>query len=412
MVCGLRVSSAGRLALSLAVETRPSAPAQTSIVDRPDGRVLAWTSTPAPARRRLGGLTLTTDLGQLQSVEWEDPADAIERCYELGWTDGLPVVPPTVELVQRFLDRAGLSADAVVGSLPERRRTVTAGKAAASAVMAGCLPGYFPVVVAATRAMLDPAFNLIGPSSSLGGAGILAIVNGPAGRELDMNSRNNLFGPGNRANATIGRSIRLILMNACAAVPGLFDRSVLVHPGKYTFCIAEADTETHWRPLHAERGFAAGESAVTVFACEAPRQVRTRGGPEVIASTVADVASSLGTSMCTVGSTGDTSSLVRQGEIAVVVSGQADIWEGWTKGDFRAAVHPRLRRSIADLKRAEEVAGEVEAGDEEKFVSLVADPEDILVVFAGGEERTMCAVMPSWGPKVASTAVTKAVEGR
>ena len=86
---------------------------------------------------------MTTDLGPLQSVEWEDPADAIERCYELGWTDGLPVVPPTVNLVQRFLDRAGLPPDAVVGSLPERRRTVTADKAAASAGMAGCLPEYF-----------------------------------------------------------------------------------------------------------------------------------------------------------------------------------------------------------------------------------------------------------------------------
>ncbi len=354
-------------------------------------------------------IVLTTDLGELRSVEWEDPADAIKRCYELGWTDGLPVVPPTVELVQRFLDYAGLTADAVIGSLPERRRTVTAGKVAASAVMAGCRPEYFPVVVAATRAMLEPAFNLVGPSSSLGGAGILAIVNGPVVGELGINTRNNLFGPGNRANATIGRSMRLILMNACAAVPGLFDRSILGHPGKYSFCIGEADTDTHWTPLHVERGFGADESAVTVFACESPRQVRTRGGPETIASTVADVVSSLGTSMSTSGSTGDTSAIVRQGQVAIVVSGQSDVWTGWTKDHFRAALHPQLRRSVGDLKRAGEIAGAVEPDDDQAFVSLVADPSDILIIFAGGEERTMCAVMPSWGPKVSSTAVTKSV---
>ena len=166
----------------------------------------------------------------LQVIEFDDPIEAIERCYELGWTDGLPVVPPTVERVRAFLDYAGRPEDEVLGGVPERRREVTIGKAAANAVMAGCLPEHLPVVLAACEAMLDPVFNLVGPSSSLGGAGILVIVNGPVARRLGINSRNNLFGPGNRANATIGRSIRLVLMNACAAVPGLFDRSILGSP--------------------------------------------------------------------------------------------------------------------------------------------------------------------------------------
>ena len=353
--------------------------------------------------------TLTTEIGNLHSVEWEGPIEAVERCYELGWTDGLPVVPPTFERVQEFLDYAGRPADEVVGEIPERRREVTVGKVAANAVMAGCLPEYLPVVLAATEAMLDPAFNLVGPSSSLGGAGILLIVNGPVVRELNINARNNLFGPGNRANATIGRSIRLILMNACAAIPGLFDRSILGHPGKYSFCIAEAETETHWNPLHVERGFAREESAVTVFACEAPRQVRSIEDPETIISTVADVASSLGTSLSTVGSTGDTFAVVRQGEIAVVVSGRSSVWDGWSKDDFRKALQPRLRRSIADLKRVRQAKGSVEPGDETRYISLVPEPEDILVVFGGGQENTQCAVMPSWGPKVSSTSATKRV---
>lgn len=352
---------------------------------------------------------MSTNASNLQSVEWDDPTDAIEQIYKLGWTDGLPVVPPSSERVQQFIDYVRREPDEVLGSLPERRRTVTVEKVASNAVMAGCLPEYFPVVLAATEAMLDPKFNLVGPSSSLGGSAIMAIVNGPITKELGINSRNNLFGPGNRANATIGRAIRLILMNACAAIPGLFDRSVLGHPGKYSYCIAEAETETHWKPLHAERGFSSEESAVTVFACEGPRQVRTSGGPENIIFTVANVASSLGTSLATVGSTSDRSAVVRQGEIAIVVSGESSVWDGWSKADVRLALHSKMKRSLADLKRAGEVSGDIMPGDEKTMFNLVPDPDDILLVFAGGEEKTMGAVIPSWGPKVSSTAVTKAV---
>ena len=352
---------------------------------------------------------MTTELKDTVQAEWGDAVEAIEKCYELGWTDGLPVVPPTIERVQQFLDHAGRPPDELLGSLAERRREVTVEKVAANAVMAGCLPQHFPVVLAAAEAMLDPAFNLMGPSSSLGGAGILVIVNGPVVRELDINCRNNLFGPGNRANSTIGRSIRLILMNACAAIPGLFDRSMLGHPGKFSFCIAENETETHWNPLHAERGFSRDQSTVTVFACDGPRQVRMASVPEIVLNGVADAASSLGTSMANSGSIGDTSTLVRQGEIAVVVAGTSDIWDGWNKEDVRQYLFPRIRRSVADLKRVEVIPGEVEPQDESSFVQLIPSPNEIMVVFAGGPENPVCSLIPSWGPKVSSTAVTKAI---
>ena len=345
----------------------------------------------------------------LRSIDWDDPVDAIEQLYELGWTDGLPVVPPTEDRVGQFLEAGGRPADEMVGALPERRREITVGKVAANAVMAGCKPEYFPVVLAATEAMLDPAFNLVGPSSSLGGSAILVIVNGPVTREININSRNNLFGPGNRANATIGRAVRLILMNACAAIPGLFDRSILGHPGKFSYCIAEAETETHWTPLHVERGFSPEQSAVTVFACDGPRQARTSGGPENILMTVADVAATLGTSLSTVGSTNDASAVVRQGELALVISGESSVWEGWSKADVKRAVQEKMMRSVADLKRAAEIKGEITPEDETTLLPLVADPDDILVVFAGGKEKTVCGVIPSWGPKVSSTAVTRAV---
>jgi len=123
------------------------------------------------------------------TVQWDDSLEAIEKCYELGWTDGLPVVPPTQARVAQFLDLAGLAEFDTVGEIPERRRQITAGKVAANAVMAGCLPEYLPVVLAATEAMLDPVFNLVGPSSSMGGAAVLVVVNGPVTRRLNINSR-------------------------------------------------------------------------------------------------------------------------------------------------------------------------------------------------------------------------------
>ena len=342
-------------------------------------------------------------------AHWDDIFDAVERCYELGWTDGLPVVPPTTDRVAAFLAAANRDPAEIIGELPERRRIITADKVAANALMAGCRPEYLPVVLAATAAMLAPEFNLVGPSSSMGGAAILAIVNGPIAQELPINSRNNLFGPGNRANATIGRALRLTLMNACAAIPGLFDRSVIGHPGKYTYCIAEADTETHWTPLHCERGFRPDQSAVTVFAAEGPRQVRAVGRPAAILYAIADVASSLGTSLSTSGSVGDPEQGIRQGEIAVTIAGSSTLWQDWSKADVRNYLHAHIRRSAADLKRAQVFAGDLEPADEQRYLTLIPSPDDILLIFAGGEESNMSSVIPSWGPKVASAAVTREI---
>ena len=353
--------------------------------------------------------TTLPESGDTTTVQWDSALEAIERCYELGWTDGLPVVPPTEQRVKEFIERSGRPSDEVVGELPERRREITVDKVAANAVMAGCLPEYMPVVLAATEAMLEPIFNLVGPSSSMGGSAILSIVNGPIAKELNINSRNNLFGPGNRANATIGRAVRLILMNACAAIPGVFDRSVIGHPGKYTYCIAEADTETHWTPLHVERGFSPAESTVTVFAGESPRQIRAVGHPEPIMMAIADVASSLGSNMSTSGSVGDTGIGVRQGQIVVTIAGNSNLWKDWTKSQIKEYLFNRTQRSVADLKAAMVLKGDLEPNDEQIMIPLIPEPDDILLIFAGGEESNMSSVIPSWGPKVGSTAVTKLI---
>ena len=353
--------------------------------------------------------TTLPESGDTTTVQWDSALEAIERCYELGWTDGLPVVPPTEQRVKEFIERSGRPSDEVVGELPERRREITVDKVAANAVMAGCLPEYMPVVLAATEAMLEPIFNLVGPSSSMGGSSILSIVNGPIAKDLNINARNNLFGPGNRANATIGRAVRLILMNACAAIPGVFDRSVIGHPGKYTYCIAEADTETHWTPLHVERGFSPAESTVTVFAGESPRQIRAVGHPEPIMMAIADVASSLGSNMSTSGSVGDTGIGVRQGQIVVTIAGNSNLWKDWTKSQIKEYLFNRTQRSVADLKAAMVLKGDLEPSDGQIMIPLIPEPDDILLIFAGGEESNMSSVIPSWGPKVGSTAVTKLI---
>jgi hypothetical protein len=340
-----------------------------------------------------------------------DPIAAIEYCYQQGWTDGLPVIPPTEERVAAFLAQLDRGGDDVVGMVPERRRRVTMEQVAANAVMAGCLPEYAPVVVAAVEAMLQPPFNLVGPSASLGGAAILVIVNGPAAEDLQINCRNNLFGPGNRANATIGRAVRLVLMNTCGAIPGLFDRSCLGHPGKYTYCIAENAKDSPWLPLHVERGLAPDASAVTVFACEGPRQVRNglSQTPEGVLTTIADVMSSLGTSLTTSGSVASSASGTRQGEMVIVVAAEhmhTISRHGWSKRDIRTYLSEHARRTVADLKRGGGLPGDVEPGDEQKYVSAVEGPDDLMIVAAGGDEGAMSAVIPSWGPKVSSTAVT------
>jgi hypothetical protein len=343
--------------------------------------------------------------------EAADPIAAIEYCYQQGWTDGLPVIPPTEERVAAFLAHLQRGRDEVLGMVPERRRSVTVEQALANAVMAGCLPDYAPVVVAAVEAMLQPPFNLVGPSASLGGSAILVIVDGPVVEDLQINCRNNLFGPGNRANATIGRAVRLVLMNTCGAIPGLFDRSCLGHPGKYTYCIGENSRDNPWLPLHAERGLGPEDSAVTVFACEGPRQVRNglSDTPEGILTTIADVMSCLGSSLTTSGSVASSASGTRQGEITIVIAGEhmrTISRHGWSKRDIRTYLAEHARRTVADLKRGGGLPGGIEAGDEQRYIPVVERPEDILIVTAGGDEGAMSAVIPSWGPKVSSTAVT------
>ena len=316
-----------------------------------------------------------------------------DEFWTRGWTDGLPVIPPTPDLVEEFLVTAGLEPHQIVGVLPERSREFTAEKVAVNAVMAGCLVEYFPVVLAAWQAMCAPEFVLNATAMSTSGAAPLVIVNGPVVKQIGMRSGTNVFGPGNRANATIGRAIRLCLINLAGA-SGAFDRATLGHPGRYSYCIAE-DEDLTWDPLQVQRGFGRDQSAVTVVSVEAPQFVRESSAvtPERLLACYADHIKSWN-------QPGPAVVVVNPEHRAIVQGG------GWSKADLSAYLHRTAVRSVADLKRASRLKGVAQPGDEETEVPMTARPEDLMVLGAGGQ-GIFSAVIPPGGAR--SDAVTMLV---
>jgi len=327
-------------------------------------------------------------------------AEAVEAYFERGWTDGLPVVPATAETVRRFLAAARRKPDDVVLRESTRRRTITAEKIAINAVMAGCRPEYMPVLLAALEAMADPAFTLHGAITSTGGSATLLVVNGPIRTQLGFNAGGNVFGPGWRANATLGRAIRLITLNCLGAQPGLLDRSTQGHPGKYTFCIAELEEESPWEPLHVARGLPRDSSAVTVFAAEGPHNVLSHYGEtaEAIVVAIADTMACLGSF-----SPGESFVVLAPEHVQILAR------DGWTRARLREALYAGARRTVADLKRGGKVQGAVAPGDEARWVHRGRGPDDIHLVVAGGGAGGHSAFIPSWSRERNSLAVTREI---
>ena len=203
--------------------------------------------------------------------------DDQEFLFARGWTDGLPVVIPTAEKVAAMVAASGRDAADRIGPIPPRWRTATIEKLAINAVLAGCRPEYFPVVLAAIDALLDNDCQLYGIQTATNTTAPLVIVNGPIVQELDINARGNLYGQGARANATIGRAVQLVLRNVGGDIPGETDMSTHGQAGKYGACIAEAEDDSPWSPFHVDAGFAAEDSAVTVIGASAPQNIFTYG---------------------------------------------------------------------------------------------------------------------------------------
>jgi hypothetical protein len=334
-------------------------------------------------------------------LEAADDAAAVELCFSEGWTDGLPVVPPTPERVGRMLEAARLRPDHEITYVAHRAVSVTAEKVAINAVMAGCRPEYMPVVVAAVEGIGDPRWSYHGPGTSTAGAGVLLIVNGPVARELDINAGDNLFGPGWRSNLTIGRAVRLVMRNVCGSLPGTLDRGTLGHPGKLSYVIAENEAESPWPPLHVERGFRPDQSAVTVVAAAGPRQFYNQ-----LSSTAEGVLTTLADDMRISGNVG-------QPHYVVVLAGEhmrTIAGDGWTKAMIREFLFAHTQNSHAHLKRTHQLAGAIQPGDETRLRPLVESPDDILVVAAGGRAGAFSCYIPGWAGKRASQAVTKEVK--
>jgi hypothetical protein len=199
-------------------------------------------------------------------IEIGEGEDEQEAMYERGWSDGLPLVPPTEERVLRMLDGTARDPQEVVGLVPPDIAPATVEKVAINAVMAGCKPEYLPVVLAAVEAVLDERFAMHGVLATTGFVGPVVVVNGPIRRRIGMNAKGNALGQGNRANGAIGRALQLVIRNVGGGRPREVDRATLGNPGKYTYCFAEDEEGSSWQPLSVERGVNPDVSAVTVFA--------------------------------------------------------------------------------------------------------------------------------------------------
>ncbi len=333
-----------------------------------------------------------------------DPAALIEAYFAAGYTDGLPVVPPTDKSIADTLAAAGLRGEQVLGEIPSRNTVVTAEKAAVNAVMAGCRPEYFPVVVAAIRGLCRPEFAYHGPASSTGGSAMVLIVNGPIAGALGVNSGNNAFGQGHRPNATIGRAVRLTMMNVMNTRPGVLDRAVFGNPGKYSFCFAENEADHPWEPLHVTRGFAIDRSTVTVYASNSLYQVYNQlaATPEPLLLCAASALANLGSP-----------NLKGFNESLVVLGGEHTAVlrdSGWSRRDVQHFLVEHARLKLADAKRAARLPGDITPADETTWRRVFEAPDDILIVCAGGRAGSWSACLPGWGKKW-TRSVTIPLEG-
>jgi len=334
----------------------------------------------------------------------DDPWQAIEACYEAGWTDGLPVVPPTEPLVAAMLAAGTWAPDDVLLYEPARDIEVSAHKAAVNAVMAGCRSEYFPVVGAVMQAMSDPDFGLHGLVTSTGGSSVLIAINGPVRDQIGVHYKENLFGPGFRANATIGRTVRLVLRNCLSVIPGVLDKSTQGWAGKYAMCFGEDEASCPWEPFHVSRGYDVGQSAVTVMAAES--------GHNIVNHASADIEGLLGTfadSMAAFGSLSPGRSLI----VFAPEHARKIASSGWSRPQVQEYLYEHAVRSYADVKRG----GKVEAsglvdgfdpyrwvasdpmvlpGDEDIMVHRGVSPDDIALMVGGGDAGGHSAFFPSW----------------
>lgn len=323
-------------------------------------------------------------------IEFGSGEDAHEALFERGWTDGLPVVPPTPERVVRMLGGTFREGSEVVGVIPPNLAECTVEKVAVNAVMAGCKPEYFPVVLAAVEAACREDFGLHGLLATTLSHGPVVVVNGPVVERIGLNFGVNALGQGHRANATIGRALQLVVRNVGGGRPGEVDRACLGSPAKYTFCFAEDEVGSPWESLAVERGFASDASTVTLFGGEAPRVI-----VDQLSRTPDSLASSLAACLRTV----THPKLPMFFDCLLVVSPEhARVFReaGWSKARLRQELLGRLMLSGEEIVRG---AGGIAEGIPDHLRGETLPkfrPEGLLIVHAGGPAGLFSAVIGGW----------------
>ncbi len=321
-----------------------------------------------------------------------DEVEALELLHQHQCTDGLPVVIPTPERVDRMVLASGLDADIDLGTMGPGGGATTIVQVATNAVMAGCLPDYMPVVVAAMQAMLQPDFDLAEVQSTTHSIAPLMIVNGPMITACDLTGGFGALGPGHRANASIGRAVRLCMMNIGGARPGTSDMALLGHPGKFSFCMAEDEASSPWEPLSESLGYAPGTSAVTIVGTEAPHNVvfvnnaDDPNSPQRLLRALAAV----------MANTGSNNASFSGGTVAVALNPEhAEVLHqaGMTRRDVQNALHQlatNKRGHLLDI-----AAGFIKNGDHDDDIPAVKDADNV-IVYVGGASGLYSAVFPSW----------------
>jgi len=324
--------------------------------------------------------------------------DLVEWYYQQGCSDGLPIVPPTPAKVAAMVETLGGAPDYVECRVPPRLGNLTREVLAVNLVMAGGLPEYAPVVRAAMLALADAAYNLNGVQATTHMASPLLVVNGPIRQSIGMNAGCNVFGSGNRANATIGRALRLILLNVGGGWPGELDKSTLGHPGKYTYCIAENEEASPFAPYHVEKGYRPEDSTVFVIAAEPPHSVTNH---------VANDPEGILDSLCSAMSTIAHNTAVSGGHCAVVLGpehARTIAKAGWTRNDIRSYLWSYSGNRFGDLAFNHRYGKVYNRNlprwykrDLDARIPIVASPDHIHLFVAGGEAGRFSAFIPGWG---------------
>jgi hypothetical protein len=364
---------------------QPALAALIAVAGQMLGAGLAVPPVGEPLRKPGCSSKAAIDPDLVAAMSGQDGGDELEEMFERGWTDGLPVVPPTTERVEAML--GGLDGAQSLGLVPPAMGEATLARVAACAVLAGCRPAYFPVVAAAARAALDPAFNLHGQAVTTQPAGQLVVVNGPVREAIGLNSGMGALGPGFRANLTIGRALRLLVSLTGGAMPGGMDRATLGQMGKLGFCVAEDEEGSPWEPLHVERGFEPGQSVVTVIGSDAPLSIsdhRSRT-PEDLAYILAWAAASAWSTHWWP---------LEEPSVFVICPEHAQMFRaaGWTKQRLRQFMFDAVRRPAGLLRRGETTPA-VHAAHPDALVPKWASPGAIVLLVAGGEAGRYSAVL-------------------